>query len=484
MQLSGPSGGLIARANIDGTTDPFPVMVDTGTILTTYDDGSGMMRARKGDLTMFGIDAAGRSIPRLSITQVQLFEAPLGTLGAAGEVLRVGGVIGGDNLGRFAVGLDFRAAAPTMTLLQSVTPCSCELAPACERQDTCYAVLPFTLGGGQDTSLQSQTRIVLGDNLYSYPSTRVLLDACIEPAPDPIMTTACVDPGADCPTNAAYLPVGVDMKLLVATGFPGMALSANAYDRLRGSGAAAALLAGGTTTLHLVDLSDENGGAGVEAGRATLGRAAGAGVSPLPSLALVSSNEFFFGPCALVARSRRIRRVYLATTQAERKAFYADTSRCSGETCCFISPNRYCTIAGNVKQQEPYAGACIHSHADDRCTDESPATPAPAVVELKAPIDVWVLPDVTPLLVGINADVRPTAPTVDGIVGSDVLSRVVATIDYPNKRFIARCAREDDCAAYPRLSLPSMIDCGFCAGPQTFDNCDKAIGIHPCPPAP
>ena len=103
--------------------------------------------------------------------------------------------------------------------------------------------MPFTLAGGQDTTLQGQTRITIGSNQYSYPPTRVLLDACLEPLPDPVATQTCVLPGGTCPGNPAYVPSGVDVKLIVATGFPGVALSANAYDRLRGAGAAAALLA-------------------------------------------------------------------------------------------------------------------------------------------------------------------------------------------------------------------------------------------------
>jgi hypothetical protein len=485
MQLSGPGGGLVARATVDGVATPFDVMVDTGTILTVYDDGTDRARARIGDLVMYGVSAAGEAIPRLSITRTQLFQGPLGLLGIAGDAVRVGGVIGGDSLSRFAVGVDYRGAAPAMTLSSTVSPCNCELAPACTRQDSCNAVLPFKLAGGQDPNLQSQTRIVLGNDQYTYPSTRVLLDACVEPLPDPIESQACVAPGGDCPTNPSYLPSGVDMKVLVATGFPGMALSANAYDRLRGAGAAAALFAAPTTQLHLVDPADEGPfGAGVQAGKATLGRAAAGGALGAASLALVSGDEFFFGPCALLARSRRIRRVYLATSQSERDAFNnSNHQNCSGELCCYINVDRQCTTP-NGKQQEPYAGACAKTRADDKCSDDSVNTPVPAVVEMKAPLQVWVLPDVTPLLVGINADVRPNSASVDGIIGTELLQHLVATVDYPNRRVIARCAREDDCAAYPRLSIPSLVDCGFCAGPRDFNACGTAIGIHACPPAP
>ena len=58
-----------------------PVVVDTGTSLATFDDGSGTVRAFTGALTIYGVDAAGSAVPRASITDVQLFEGPLGSLG-------------------------------------------------------------------------------------------------------------------------------------------------------------------------------------------------------------------------------------------------------------------------------------------------------------------------------------------------------------------------------------------------------------------
>jgi hypothetical protein len=480
LALSGPGGGLMARATVDGTTTPFPVVVDTGTILTSYDDGSGLARAFRGSLTMFGVDAAGNAVPRLALTGVQLFEGPLGALGVAAAATRVGGVIGGDTLSRFSVGFDYRGAVPTMTLSEGNTQCDCELAPACDRQDACYAVLPFTLAGGQDTTLQGQTRITIGQDQYTYPATRVMLDACLEPLPDPVETTACVLPGGTCPGSPAYVPSGVDVKLVVASGFPGVALSANAYDRLRGAGAAEALLSGALTTLHLVDPADEGPiGAGVQVATATLGRArAGvdAGTSPL---ALVSGKEPFFGPCASLARSRRIRRAYLAATPADVAFETTHKGQCSGEHCCLIDNARPCFGAGG-----DYAAQCSTStNGSSICNDSSDDTPAAAVVELKSPLPIYVLPDVTPLIVGINADVRPTAATVDGVIGTAALAQLVSSIDYPSSRFVAQCVREDECVAYPRMSLGSVLDCGFCAGPKALKLCPELPGVRACPPA-
>ncbi|HEX8950459.1 MAG TPA: hypothetical protein VF945_01375 [Polyangia bacterium] len=478
LELSGAGGGLVGRATVGAGGTPFSVVVDTGTILTTFDDGSGGVRAMTGDLTLYGVDGVGNAIPRLAISDVQLFEGPLGLIGVGGAATKVGGVIGGDNLSRFAVGFDYRGAAPTMTVTETLTQCDCELAPSCDRQELCYAVLPFTLAGGQDTTLQGQTRITIGQNQYSYPPTRVLLDACLEPLPDPIPTTACVQPGGTCPGDPAYVPSGVDVKLIVASGFPGVALSANAYDRLRGAGAAAVLLGGPLTTLHLVDPADEGPiGAGVQVATTTLGRKGAGGDRGASPLALVSGKEPFFGPCASLARSRRIRRAYIAATPADADFERAHPGQCSGEHCCLLDSARPCLGAGG-----DYTAQCAATTNSTQCNDSSDDTPAAAVVELESPLPIYVMPDVTPLLVGINADVRPTQATVDGIVGTAALAQLVATIDYPSSRFIAQCVREDDCVAYPRLS--PQTSCDFCAGPKTLKLCPDLPGMRACPPAP
>jgi hypothetical protein len=73
--------------------------------------------------------------------------------------------------------------------------------------------------------------------------------------------------------------------------------------------------------------------------------------------------------------------------------------------------------------------------------------------------------------------------TVDGVIGTAALAQLVSTVDYPGSRFIAQCAREDDCVAYPRLSLPSLLDCGSCRGPRDLKFCPTLPGLNPCPPA-
>src|SRR6185295_17718639 len=74
----------------------------------------------------------------------------------------------------------------------------------------------------------------------------------------------------DCQADAdRYVAHGIDVKLAVATGFPGFALSASAFDRLRGRGSAEALSAQAAHALFLPDQTIDSPGLSV--GLGTLG---------------------------------------------------------------------------------------------------------------------------------------------------------------------------------------------------------------------
>ena len=425
---------LAARATVDGVTTPFPVLLDTGSPVTALDDvalgiapaGAAPLRARIGGLRVWSdVDPP---VPRLQLNDVQLFLAPLAPVGIGADLFAPNGVVGGDNLGRFAVELDPRAPSPLVRLLPSVTTCSCDLA------DACQAVFGVALGGGAQS-------IAIGDTLYPYPATRVIIDACLEPLPDPVSRDeACVDkPGG--PLHPPYQPSGVDVRLVIATGFPGLALASGVYDRLRGAGAAATARAQAP-----VEVRFPGRGAVEAAGRVSLGGGAAS------ALALVS-REIFFGPCAELARSRRIRR------------YPPEAAIPEGEP---LARERTCTDA----QTDPSylsccdrVGSCKAKGSSSICDDSDGAARAAAVVELAGPVDAVVLGEGTPFLSAVNEDLRPSIstanppPVVEGVVGMEVLGRLVATLDYPGKRLIARCADgAPGCLAYPRFSNESECD--------------------------
>ncbi len=424
----GDSGALIGSATTDTLHAPFNVLVDTGTPLTAYDDGSGKTRGRLGTFTLL---AAG-DIPRVKYDQVQLFVTSIAPVGFGDSPSAVSGVLGGDNLSRRTLFLDYRSAAPTVAVPSLLTASSCDLSVACQ------AVLPFALAGGQES-------IQVGPDLYTYPATRVLLDACLEPISDPIsqnVPCATDDPANPPPTRYRYLPSGVEVKMMVATGLPGVIIAKGAYDRLHGSGAGDAILAANPGSLHLPDSPSA-----VPVGITTLGD------GMLSSALALVSHEGTLGPCGELARTRRFRRS-------------GPGDQIVGEKAC------------------PTTQACgDRSNPPDNCSDfDDPVPAAAAVIELTKQIPAWVMDDTSDLLAGINADVRPSQPTVEAIIGTEVLQLIVSTIDYPSRRFVARCVSDDDCLTYARFSSEDSP----CLAPGSINHSDTAQfrAGGACTPAP
>ncbi len=416
-------GGLLHAL---GSTDdlptgsaPFSLLVDTNAPITAYDDvalglsgGPELVRARLGTLRVWSAADAGGAldpVPRVELAQITMFQAPLSPVGIDGGLVAIHGVLGGDNLARFSLALDLRSPAQ-VTFLPRVTTCGCDLA------DQCQAVLPVTVAGGADT-------LVVAASPYSYPGTRVLIDACLEPIVDPVSrdVPCYVAPGNGGVggTDPAYVPSGVDVKLVVASGFPGFALGGGAYDRLRGSGASTAALKAPDTMVRLAD------GSSVPAARRTIG---GNGLSALA----LPSHELFFGPCAELARSRRLRRDPGPGAQ----------SAAAVERLC---------LRTRASSQDRDTQACA-GLTSAVCDDTDVNTAVASVVEFTDAADVLVIDDANPLLTSVNEDVRPGNPSVDGIIGATILARMVSTIDYANGRLIARCADDAGCVAYPRYT--------------------------------
>jgi hypothetical protein len=424
------NGVLTLSASTDDVETPFTVAVDTASVLTVYDDLEladmrPALRARIGDFSLWTDATGDGGVARATLSQIQLWNSPIGPVGIGAATVPVHGVFGGDNLSRFQVGLDLRAP-PQISLLPLLTECSCDLA------DSGQAVFPFTLAGGQNT-------LMVGGDLYTYPATRVVIDACLEPLADPLQTgvpcvttiagsaNGVVEVNAVRVTNAPYLPSGVDVKLVVGTGLPGLVLSAGAWDRLRKPGDAAKALATATSSLSLPD------GSSTPASPQTLG---GNGRA---RLAMVS-RELYFAPCAELARSRRQRAVPPGTVQA------ATNAGCLRTRSNNVDP---ATIACGQQARPPEA-------CDDTDLQNAPTA---AVVELDNPATVLVIDDSSSLLQGINEDIRPTGASIDGVLGLDTLAELVGSIDYKGPRLVVRCAADNaGCVAYRRFI--DISECG------------------------
>ncbi len=464
LELAGSGGGLIGLGTAENR-QLFPMLVDTGSPITSYDDGSGVVRVTRGSLQLYSSQFAFGEVPRFLLEDSQLFVSEFAGTGL--DVANpVGGVLGGDNLHRFVLGLNY-TPTPSITLTDAL------ILEECELTDRCSASLEFSRAGGRQL-------IDIGEEVYSYPATYVLLDGCVEPALDPLeQALSCTDAGCfvDCPSavggdrdaclsrcqmtrkagrftcddvcgNEAsepcrtcradaqrYLSHGIDVRFAVATGFPGLALTASAYDRLRGRGAAAALFASTPHKLYLPEQTVDT--TGLPVALETIGTPAVAlhDDAARAAIALVG-NAGFFGPCAELARSRRLRRV---RPQSELRDPIP-----SNEVSCLRSR------ANNP--EDPLIKACgetNRSSACNVCDDECEDAHTTEYVELGDPLQVIVVPDTTSLIQNINADVRPQSATVEGVIGTELLRRLGATIDYPKGRFVVTSA-DPSTRVYPR----------------------------------
>jgi hypothetical protein len=394
---------------------------------------------------------------------VTVLEAPLSPVGVGDQAMSFGGVLGGDLLQAFSLELRYGAACtpPTVAFQPAELACSCEVA------DACGATLAFTLAGGGT--------LALGGDLRTYPATRVTVDACLEPVRDPVARgVACIDDSGGTLTGTHQrgyepdAPPGVDVRLLVATGFEGVLLGASAYDRLRGRGAAAALLAAG----NLVPLRFASHPDPLMAARATLGGAApssapdggapgggapdgGAPPPPPPASLVLVGREGLLGACGELARSRRLRwRAPLSNARAGMLE-----GRQTGDDDVF-APD--CGSNPSVPDRKSClvrvdGGVCGDP---DRCNDVD--QPAAAVVELDDPLPIYVVDDGASILQEVNFDIGSQLPSVEGVIGTEVLARLETRIDYPNGRLIARCAAgASGCTVYPRYVCPDQVaDCG------------------------
>jgi hypothetical protein len=109
---------------------------------------------------------------------------------------------------------------------------------------------------------------------------------------------------------------------------------------------------------------------------------------------------------------------------------------------------------------------------DDCPCGDDPFCAAPAVLELAppAPIDVVVVPDTSPVLQALRAELRPARPEIDGILGIGALGGAVVDVDYPNNRVLLRCVPPaEDCVADP--SAPPVC----AARPTLRDEVSRAI---------
>jgi hypothetical protein len=100
---------------------------------------------------------------------------------------------------------------------------------------------------------------------------------------------------------------------------------------------------------------------------------------------------------------------------------------------------------------------------------------------------VWVVADDAPILQEVNFDVRPGLSDVEGVIGTSLLARLAARVDYPASRVLLRCGAADPaCATFPAFHCPDkpeVNDCGV-RGSSSEALCNPPSSIPISPQVP
>lgn len=288
-----------------------------------------------------------------------------------------------------------------------------------DRSDACDAVFPQPFRGGGT--------LLIGGTEVPYLGRRIVMTACANPvevaplnpmlpAPDAPLTSLLPTWARSWAPRAVPSQRGIDLLLVASTAVSETLLSESAYRRY----------------LLSVMPADQIDAflAAQPAGYVTLlsGRVDGRRAT-LPSLALVGKST-------------------------ERGA------------CGDVYAHRYLTRDDNLnppameeldeEDKDGVISACQPGTVDCPC-DRLPCG-APAIVELAgnggAQLNVLVIPDANPLLVGLRTELHPDEAEVDGVIGNELIGRLSFDVDYPNNRVLARCAAPIDggsCLARPEL---------------------------------
>lgn len=315
-------------------------------------------------------------------------------------------VLGGAFLTNFSLELDF--GAPSMTLWSRLGASDGYLTRSG------FAVLHFDVFGGAELSAVSRPDFVGLTGPVEVPATRVMLRGCAGAQPfDPAAPTPelCCQRGAEL-DNAT----GVDLALLLATGVGPLVLSQSAWDRFTAS----------------QDTPPPTPAAGPDLALPGFPAAlTGVTWSTLPRLALVDAETDAAsdpGACVELGRSRRID---------------------------WVTAHR---------EQSACAQPC-----DTDVRNGALAQNAAAYVEVDRAVAVAIIPDETPYLQALRAEVRPEGPEVDGLLGADVLAQTTLEVDYRSHpgRAVLACAPGADstCLASPRCQrLENQSDTHACFG--------------------
>lgn len=407
-----PQGGLLTTAELHEVAGPFPMLVDTGTPLTTVRDTSG--RKPQVDARSFRLFGADSAAPmRADFTSVPTLAAPLWTVGGGADVVQLGGVLGVDVLRWFSVAFSF--GTPSMTFWPSNSASDSFLASAS------FAVLHFELYGGGELDGRGEADALGMRGPIQVGATRIVLRGCAAPAAFTADTTTPVPCCARGQESAPSLVDGADVALLLATGFGPTVLGQTAWARVEATGTTTP--ATGPETIAWP---------GAETPLQVLRWVT------VPRLALVdlqAGSARNPGACVELARARRLEQIDLRQLAAAS----------AGQT----------------------TAACVQP-CDGTPDNPRIAQDSAAYLELGGGgILVAVVADSEPLLQALRMEVRSRGPEVDGILGAAALGPARLEIDYKGDthRAIFSCEAATGCRAVGRCTaLPNLASQHSCFG--------------------
>jgi len=412
------SGVRFAQVSV-GDSAPGPALVDTAAPLTLVSDLNSEAGPRVGRDQLRLWDAEATDLLRGRFSGVQVIRSTLGTV----DSNPASAILGGNFLRNFSV--RFSGKPPAVAFWEN-QPASSSFLSA-----SGFAVIETDLLGGGQVDASGESDFLGQSGPLQFPATRIVLRACAAPnAADPNEPL----PQICCSGDQFSLTSGVDLALVLATGWAPLVLSESAWQRIRARRPDIAEASAETTVTH-----------------PAFAEPIQARLASLPRLALVDQERARRsdpGPCVELARARRLETVARDQYAAEQQG--RTTARC--------------------------ALPC------DQDPDNRPrALNSAGYVEMGADLRVAIVDDSATFLQALRAEIRPEGPEIDGLVGMEALAQLDIEIDYRSQpaRVIFSCRPDtsaQNCRAIGRCPrLPRSGDSRSCFGfshslPQTCDN--------------
>ena len=237
----------------------------------------------------------------------------------------------------------------------------------------------------------------------------------------------------------SYKQSGADLRLVLSTAVPGLILSQTACRRLTDGATRCGACPGQEVELALPGL---NAAVGDQPATRERGCRVSLGDAEHSALVLVAKLRHL-SPCQELARSRR-QRYSLPQLDGRR----TPESDCQADAC----------LINLLRDPQQASQRCGYTGPDAELACDDHRSPVAAYVELGGPddsgqldqLEAVVVPDSSPLLQSVNADVRNTVPQIDGVLGVGVLERLSTTVDYPQNRLAlsCRCQAGRTCRTY------------------------------------